>query len=213
MKKCNVAFLLAFLTLSLQSASATASSFTGHFSQDDDVQFFSFSVDAPGNVAFQTLSFAGGVNAAGNTIAAGGFVPFLHLWDAFGNDMSGVESVSGDLSWNINLTSVGSYILALSENNNKAIGDLPGAAITPAVFDHYGQGNFTAAQFSYTPAVPGSFIAPDGSQRSNLWALDILGVKNAQLVGTSAVPVPGAMGLMTLGIAVFGLFGRRRNIA
>ena len=68
-----------FLCLSSQ---ASDFSFTGNFAADDDVQLFGFSVGAPSIVTLQTLSYAGGTNAAGVDISAGGFDPILAVFDS-----------------------------------------------------------------------------------------------------------------------------------
>jgi hypothetical protein len=206
MKVREALFILAFLFGGAPSAIASSFSFTGNFNQDDNVSFFTFLLAAPGTVSLQTLSFSGGVNAAGNTIASGGFVPFLHLWNSAGLDLGGVEPSTGDAVFNANLNSAGSYIVALTENNNTALGPLPGGLLNPNLFAQSGQGNFTVPFFSNTPGSPGAFIAPDGSQRTSAWALDIKFVNSAQAV--AAVPLPEAFSLMASGLAVFWSFTR-----
>jgi hypothetical protein len=207
MKFREALFIIAFLFYGTSSASAGSFSFTGNFNQDDDVKFFTFSIAAPATTTLQTLSFFGGVNAAGDTITGGGFVPFLHLWDAAGTDLGGVEPSTGDAVYTTLLTSAGSYIVALTENANKAFGDLPGGVLDPSQFDHFGQGNFTGPEFN--PPSTGPFFAPDGSQRTSAWALDIKFVETAQIAGT--VPEPGTLVLAAAGLAAFRPFARRRQ--
>ena len=212
MKNRNTAFTIAFLIFGIQSAMAGNFGFTGNFNQDDDVKFFTFSIASPGTVTLQTLSFSGGVNAAVDSIPGGGFAPYLYLWDSAGNYLSGVEpSPVGDAVYTTDLTNLGSYIVALTENDNKAFGDLPGGVMDPAQFDHFGQGNFTVPEYSNTPDIPGAFFAPDGSQRTSAWALDIKFVDSAQAVGVVAVPEPGTLALEVIGMAAFRPFARRRK--
>jgi hypothetical protein len=205
MKHRKAVLTLALLIFGTQSATAGSFSFTGNFNQDDDVKFFTFSIANPGTTTLQTLSFFGGVNAAGTTITSGGFVPFLHLYDSAGTDFGGIEPSTGDAVYTTVLTSAGSYIVALTENDNKAFGALPGGMLDPNQFDHFGQGNFTGPEFN--PPSTGPFFAPDGSQRTSAWALDIKLVDSAQAVG--AVPEPGTRALAAAGLAAFRPFARR----
>jgi len=77
-------------------------SFTGEFVHDDDVQAFGFTVGAPSSVTLRAWSHAGGVNAAGAAIAAGGFDTILPLFDNTGtkiaqNNGGGCGSVDANL--------------------------------------------------------------------------------------------------------------------
>jgi hypothetical protein len=63
----------------------SVTSYTGTFTADNAEESFNVLVGASGAIVqAQTLSYAGGVNAAGNTIAAGGFAPALWLFDPTG---------------------------------------------------------------------------------------------------------------------------------
>ncbi|WP_347986744.1 DVUA0089 family protein [Methylomonas sp. AM2-LC] len=208
MKTRYLAGLVSLLLFSTQAALANSTSFTGNFAQDDNVQFFTFSISAPTDVTFNTLSYAGGVNAAGTTIAAGGFLPILTLWDAAGINVASY-STNGDISFTQDLTVAGSYILALTEYNNQALGDLPNGALDPTQFTESGQGNFTVPQFSNTPGIPGAFIAPDGSQRTSVWAVDISSPN--PVITTGSVPEPETLYLLMTGIGLVGIFTRRKN--
>lgn len=72
------------LTMGAAQATPQNFSFTGTFSQDDNVQLFHFTVGDTSTVTLRTWSYAGGVNAAGQTIARGGFDPILALFDGTG---------------------------------------------------------------------------------------------------------------------------------
>src|ERR1700722_17563748 len=109
-------------------------SYQGNFSSDDVVQIFDFNVATPGLVTLQTFGYAGGVNGAGTTIAAGGFDPVLTLFDGLGNflvmnDDGPCGTVGMDPTTlncfdsyiSLDLTT-GAYTLALTENDNLPIG-------------------------------------------------------------------------------------------
>jgi hypothetical protein len=201
-------------------AQAADFSFTGTFTQDDNVQLFNFVVGAPSNVTLRTWSYAGGVNAAGATIARGGFDPILALFDSTGlqinqNDDGGA-SVPVDLSgarYDTFLTSslaAGSYTVSVMEFNNFSIGPNLSNGFTRT-----GEGNFTGgAAFNPACASVTSFCDVSGNTQFNArtrnWAFDVLNVAGAEIV-PRAVPVPAALPLLAAGLGVFGFFGRRRK--
>jgi len=135
-------------------ASAAAFSFEGSFTTDDNIQLFNFSISSPGTVTIQSWGFAGGMNAAGNNIPAGGFATDLSLLDSAGNlitfDSGGVAPAGCsprniDSATNFCLDGYistalasGQYIVALTEDNYLPFG--------PSLADGFlqqGQGNFT----------------------------------------------------------------------
>src|SRR4051794_34869814 len=78
------AFKVAFLILGLTAGASHADnfSFTGNFSNANEVQPFNFSVaGSAADITLRTWSFAGGTNAAGTAIAGGGFDPIVTLFD------------------------------------------------------------------------------------------------------------------------------------
>lgn len=210
-------FICVFVALAV-SAFADNFSFTGSFTQDDQVQAFSFSVGATSNVTLETLSYAGGVNAAGQTIAEGGFDPILALFDSTGaevgqNDDGGAsvpaDSVTGqhyDTFLNIGTLTAGNYTVTIQEYDNFANG--------PNLSDGFsrtGQGNFTSAAFGGNG--PGGFYDVTGTQRDNQWAFDILGVNSATTITPptpSATPEPGSILLLASGAAGLFLMKRRQ---
>jgi len=64
-------------------------SFTGTFTHDTDLQFFTFTLlnPTPG-VTLRTWSYSGGTNAAGQVISSGGFEPYVNLYLADGTQMN-----------------------------------------------------------------------------------------------------------------------------
>ena len=138
------------------TANAANLSFTGTFSKDDDVQLFNFTVTTTSLVTLVSLSYAGGVNSAGTTIAEGGFDPILTLFDATGtfierNDdgsdgetagacpvpASSVTLAEFDTCFQQTLDP-GNYIVAVQQFDNFALGNLSDG------FAYTGQPNFTA---------------------------------------------------------------------
>jgi len=60
-------------------------SFSGTFTDDTDVQFFFFYLSTTRTITAQTWSFGGGTDAADQTVPAGGFFPYLSIFDSEGN--------------------------------------------------------------------------------------------------------------------------------
>jgi hypothetical protein len=176
-------------------------SYQGNFSSDDVVQTFDFNVTTPGLVTLQTFGYAGGVNGAGTTIAAGGFDPVLTLFDGSGdflvmNDDGPCGTVGMDPTTlncfdsyiSLDLTT-GAYTLALTENDNLPIG--PTLADS---FSQVGNGDFTCPEFL---GRPGAFCDASPSQRDSAWALDIT------TPGANPVPEPSSDVLVLSGISLF----------
>lgn len=84
----NAAALIVCL-LTAPVAHANNISFTGSFTHDTDLQYFTFTLANPTpGVALRTWSYAGGTNAAGHAISPGGFEPYLNLYMADGTQMN-----------------------------------------------------------------------------------------------------------------------------
>jgi hypothetical protein len=177
-------------------------SFTGNFTQDDNVQVFTFTTGAASTITLRTWSYAGGTNAAGQVIARGGFDPILALFDSSGvlinqNDDGGgsvaADSVTGQ-HYDTYLSAavgIGTYTATVMEYNNFAIGPNYSNGFARA-----GQGNFTGT---------GGFWDVTGSHRDNHWAFDVLNVASA-----STVPEPGSIFLLATVLAGCGVGLRRR---
>jgi hypothetical protein len=199
-------FILSVLIASGVTCLARADSFTGNFTQDDDVVLFNFSIGSTSTVTMQTFSFAGGVNGASTVIAEGGFAPVLTLFDGSGNELATdhdnllgnctkTDSISG-FCWDAKIVeslAAGDYTLALTEDDNTALGPTLADG-----FQEQGNGNFTEILFGGL----NPFTLVDGSQRSNAWAVDI-----DIAGGTSPVPEPNSLPIMAITV-IFWLVAR-----
>jgi hypothetical protein len=202
--------------LAATPAAAADLSFRGTFEFDDDIQFIDFTVGALSTVTIRTLSYAGGINAAGEVIPRGGFDPGLALAHPSGEIISvGDDSTflpedrltrqRYDVQLEVELDS-GSYRLALSQYDNSVSG--------PS-FDHA----FTRTDAgNFTPALTGcgadrfcdsSGVSP-WNRRTGEWAVDLLNVASAVVV-QSPVPEPSSWAVFALGLGLLALRPRVRD--
>jgi uncharacterized protein (TIGR03437 family) len=175
---------LSFLLLSLiagERVFASDFSYSGTFSQDDEVRSFNFTLSQPSKVVIRTFSYAGGVNSAGTTLARGGFDPTLSLFDASGaliavNRDAGCDKVAPDAvthqCWDAFIElqlPAGLWRAVLTQSENVA----NGPSLSDA-FTYDGTGNFTISP----EGAPGFWdFFPD--RRSGSWALDIRGADSS----------------------------------
>ena len=153
-------------------------SLSGNLQDDSSVVLYNFDVQTGGLVTLQTFSYAGGVDAEGAVVAAGGFDPVLTLFDMSGNFLVSNDDgpcgtvgadpttgncfdsfISGDLA-------AGSYTVALTEYDN-----LPAGSTLADSFTEVGNGNFTCQEFLGTP---GGFCDDSPSQRDSAYELDVI---------------------------------------
>lgn len=197
----NIAGIAAAL-LASTAASAADFSFVGTFGLDSSKAAYSFTVGAPGTVTLATLGYAGGTNAAGATIAQGGFDPVLSLYGSDGfvidysDDGEGVAldsatGVGGDALLSLAL-GAGTYTVILSQYDNFGPAFLGGNT-----FAFEGQPNFRDG-----------FVDFYGSQRNGGFALDILGVDGASI---TAVPEASTWAMLVIGFGIVGAAARRRQ--
>lgn len=205
--------LALLVAVSVFPATAANISYEGSFLQDDNLQFFTFTVGSTSTVTFLTHSYGGGVNAAGSTIARGGFDPILSLFAGnlqpdgallgANNDgtcgplqQDAVTNACWDSLFTLELTT-GVYTLVLSQSDNSAFGPTFGDG-----FSRDGQGNFTGPAFI---GQPGSFWDQNPNQRDGHWAVDILNVDSPVVV-----PEPSSALLIAGGLLSSALYSRRR---
>ena len=226
-------FLIA-LMLVAGSAAAADFSFTGVFSHDTDVRFYTFTVLAPtSGVTIRTWSYSGGTNAAGALIPSGGFEPVISLWSPGGYAMnpgySGpcggvllpdpITGACGDvydpttLSFPGGVWDPGTYTLAISLYSNPAVGNwgdgfLAAAWGIPVPSNYSCQVGAPGVQGN-PPTVPvtGPFCDEfvAGVERTGFCALDITNVDRA-----GELPEPGTASLVLIPVIACVLGLRRR---
>ena len=178
-------------------AQAASISFTGNLSDPNQVQLFNFSVSAPATVTLRTWSYAGGTNAQGTLIAAGGFDPLLALFSSSGtliNDNDdgvgvAIDPLTGGAFDSLISTTLlpGTYTASIMASPNFAVGP----------------------NFSNGFENNGSFTDFTGASRDSRWALDLINVDSAEQI-TSAAPEPASWLLMLGGFGLAGALLRRR---
>jgi hypothetical protein len=187
---------LACLFASASAASAAVITFSGTFGVDNDVVYFRYSIDNPGEVTVSTTSFAGG-----------GFSPILTLFDSSGVYQSqhsgyGSNSEATLVDWP---SSIGGeeFIITLTQYDNFALG--------PNLSDGFtydGQGNFTSVN---SPFPGGSFLLPGPEQRTAEWSIEFSS-PDATLYAVQ-VPEPSTSSMALFGGVALAawLSARRRN--
>lgn len=169
---------------------AHADTFTtsGNFTADDQVYTYNFSSASTQTFTFSTSSYA-----------AGGFDPVLTLFNAAGAPVDNFGSGTSDAFLSDTL-GPGSYILALTEFPNVAIGN-------------YSDGFL----FAGNPTITGDICSIAGgqfidditcTQRSSAYALSVTSAPVA-----AATPEPSSWLLVLPGAAVLAFSTRRRRLA
>ena len=213
--RLRVFLLISGLSASAARLAASDLSFTGQFSRDDDRAQFTFVLSSSAAVTIRTLSWAGGVNASGATIAGGGFDPSLAVFDSNGllvasNRDAGCDAAARDANTSVCWDSLlnlslppGQYQAVLTQSENVAQGPWLSDGF---VYD--GMASFTADQSS---SQAGGFQDLFRNPRTGSWALDILGVDSGQTGGIKPASAllnaasfqPGAVAPNTI-LAYFG---------
>ena len=185
--------LLAGVPISMGLASpayATDFSFVGSLDNPNEVQLFNFFVPVASTVTLRTWSYAGGLNAAGNTISRGGFDPILALFNSVGQIIGENDDGSG-----VPIDPVTGAPYDTLLQRNLAAGNY---TVSVAAYSNFARGpNLSNGFFG-----GGSFTDATGNQRTNAWAFDILNVGEATQVG--GVPEPATWAMMLLGFGFVG---------
>ncbi|WP_291990687.1 DVUA0089 family protein [Luteitalea sp.] len=208
--------ILVASALAATPAAAADLSFRGTFEFDDDIQFIDFNVGALSTVTIRTLSYAGGINAAGEVIPRGGFDPGLALAHPSGDIISAGDDSLGvpedpfthqkfDVLMELEL-GAGAYRLAVTQYDNSALGPT-----FDDIFTRAGQGNFTPTM---TFCEADRFCDVSGvlpwNARTGNWAVDVMNVQSATLVQSPA-PEPESWALLAAGLGLIGLRARTRR--
>ena len=170
----------------------------------DDIALFTFTLDTDSSVTLRTYSYAGGQDAAGDIIPAGGFDPALAIFDEDApqflitmDDAMHCDDLNADPVTGLCLDSeladislpAGTYLVSLTQSDHLPVG--------PTFADGFSPG---------TVFGPGEFVDFTGAVRTGNWELDILGVSSA-----AEVPEPGTAALVAAVLVV--LFRTRRRPA
>ncbi|NRF65386.1 PEP-CTERM sorting domain-containing protein [Aquincola sp. S2] len=202
---------LAALALTLATlaapAAAAITSYQGRFDGDDDRFVIDFDLAAATRLSATTWSYAGGTNAAGDAVAAGGFVPVLALFEATegllrivrGSTHTCAQGGSADpatgFCWDAmfdGLFAAGHYRLVLTQDGNEPLG-----TFFDDGFAQDGVPDYTGQLFAGQPGL--HFVQVDGAQRDAHWALDI---------SIGSVPEPASPALLVLAGAAWALARR-----
>ena len=201
------------------SGSTPAKSFTGTFANDSDQREFFFTLASGGPVTVRTFSYAGGTNAAGTVIPAGGFDPTVSLYDSSGvllavNQDGGCGVVAADpvtsSCWDSYLPitlPAGTYRVVLTQLTNLPAGPTLADSFIYNPNNLFGNSNLVnnvavspfggGTNFTQPPgAAPGGFWDFFPSQRTSAYAIDIIGAATAiaPAVSTSSVLPFGVSG-------------------
>jgi len=207
----RLAVLLLIAACPLALSAATDISLQGTFLADDSLRSFWVKITTPSTVTMKTLSYAGGENSMGETVAGGGFAPVLTLFSGLNhpdgimmvtNDEGGCGAVGMDAatlrcsdSFLLVNLQPGFYTLVLSQTGNTANGPF-GAGFTRA-----GQINYTGLEFV---GIPDMFWDGTPSKRTDFWAVDIL---NADSAGE--IPEPATFLILGTGLIALRYLARR----
>lgn len=205
--------LVVFISVVVWGAQGWADtvSYTGSLASSEDTFETTLTLPSTGDVTLQTYGFGGGTNAAGTTIAAGGFDPFVGLFSGTGDGAVFVDGTSdilsnftpgcppagtvsvgsvagqcGDVTMTFSGLAAGSYTVLLSDAAN-----LPNA-----VFET--DGTLGDGFFDLTGGVFQTCIDENNCNTDTAnWALDVTTSGGAT---TSPVPEPPSVELAGLGL-------------
>jgi len=231
-----------FIAIGLISGSASASaanfSFIGNLNHDDAVQEFNFEVEgAAREVTLRTWSFAGGTNAEGQVIQAGGFDPVVSLFNSstgalisFNDD--GFHFQVPDTENEFPIFPCFPYFPNFSNIPNFSnFPNFPNPNFPPfpsnSAYDSLLATNLSAGKYTVTvtqfKSFPvGSFLtngfsgsdSENFASRTSHWALDVSNVENATVGATyiSQVPEPDSFAMLLAGLGLLGFMAKRKKV-
>jgi hypothetical protein len=193
--------LLAVFVFAASYAAAASVSYVGNLdaANANDFALFQFTLSIAANVDIQTWGYGGGANAQGAVIAAGGFAPYVSLFQGSGNGATFLSSNAGglcppgnpipaceDATLKTNLAA-GTYTVALSVFENMSFAENTGSGTLGDGF--VGLGNY--------------YDAASGIDRTPAYALDI--------TSPGIAPEPSSVALV-VSAALFLIYTRRRRL-
>lgn len=194
-------------------------SFNGSFTADNDVQAFTFTVGATSTVTLRTWSYAGGVDAAGMAVPAGGFDPVLALFSGTGSGATLVGQNDDGTNVAVDPTTGKQYDTYLQESNLApgtyavTVTEYDNVANGPTLGDGFAEGGSTdfTSKFGCSNGMFCDISIPPVNNRTPNWEFDIDGVLSASEVGATPAPTPEPSSFALLGTAVLGAAGALRR--
>lgn len=199
----------------------------GTLSTPESTYLYTLILPATGNVTLQTYGFGGGINGAGNTIVAGGFDPFVGLFQGTGGTalfldgtadnltnylsepsacppagLAAIGSVAGqcgDVQLDFTGLAAGTYTVLLSDANYP-----PNAIYETTGYLGDGFSDLTGGSLPFQTCYDTSDCNTDTAN----WALDITTSSGA----AASTPEPGSFALAGLGLLAIGWSLRRRAL-
>ncbi len=218
-----------FIAIGLISGTASASaanfSFIGNLNHDDAVQEFNFEVEgAAREVTLRTWSFAGGTNAEGQVIQAGGFDPVVSLF----NSSTGALISFNDDGFHYQVPDTENefptfpYFPYFPNFSNIPFFPSTNSAYDSLLATNLSAGNYTVTvtQFKSFPvgsSLTNGFSGSDSenfASRTSHWALDVSNVENATVGATyiSQVPEPDSFAMLLAGLGLLGFMAKRKKV-
>ncbi|MGM9483419.1 DVUA0089 family protein [Roseateles sp. NT4] len=165
----------------------------------NDVALIEFETSAAAALDAQTWSFGGGVNAAGQAVAAGGFDPYVSLFAGWGG--AATFLVSNDDG----LCPPGTAAPSCADSTLH-VGSLPAGRYTIAISQ---PANFSFAENLGSGTLGDGFIGLAASWSGGACAASCSSAYAVDITSTALVPEPGAALLLALGLLTLAL---RRHV-
>ena len=205
---------------------AAGFSFSGTFTNDNDLAYFKVNMGSFGVLTIQTYGYAGGANQAGSLIPDGGFAPAISVFDDTGA-LIAFDNLGGTLpncnGRGIDPTTGFCFDAIVYDNGTLAIG--PG--IFTVVLSQQGNISFGDLSLGFTydanngndPSFTGTNTGNPGQKfldpfapvtRTSAWSVDFVS-DSLRSVVIDEVPEPGTIGLTLLGALGFAALRRRHS--